>query len=57
MTHKKINLAEKQCPFCEKPFSWRKKWQSCWDEVKYCSERCRRNRNSVVNVDNQTRKS
>ncbi|TCJ87411.1 DUF2256 domain-containing protein [Cocleimonas flava] len=57
MTHKKINLAEKQCPVCEKPFSWRKKWQRCWDEVKYCSERCRRNRNSVVNVDNQTRKS
>ena len=24
-------------------FSWRKKWERCWDEVKYCSERCRKN--------------
>ncbi|MEH3774327.1 DUF2256 domain-containing protein [Enterobacter asburiae] len=22
--------------------TWRKKWAKCWDEVKYCSERCRR---------------
>ncbi|MCK7001810.1 DUF2256 domain-containing protein [Enterobacter kobei] len=21
--------------------TWRKKWAKCWDEVKYCSERCR----------------
>jgi hypothetical protein len=20
--------------------TWRKKWAKCWDEVKYCSERC-----------------
>ncbi|HFT7523393.1 DUF2256 domain-containing protein [Enterobacter kobei] len=24
--------------------TWRKKWAKCWDEVKYCSERCRRSR-------------
>ncbi|WP_308700864.1 DUF2256 domain-containing protein [Pseudoduganella guangdongensis] len=24
--------------------SWRRKWAQCWDEVKYCSERCRRQR-------------
>ena len=35
---------EKICPICEKPFSWRKKWERDWKEVKYCSERCRRNR-------------
>ncbi len=23
---------------------WRAKWRSCWDEVKFCSERCRRNK-------------
>ncbi|WP_416378454.1 DUF2256 domain-containing protein [Enterobacter roggenkampii] len=22
--------------------TWRKKWAKCWNEVKYCSERCRR---------------
>ena len=35
---------EKICPICEKSFSWRKKWERDWKEVKYCSERCRRNR-------------
>ncbi|MFM8753701.1 MAG: DUF2256 domain-containing protein, partial [Phenylobacterium sp.] len=25
-----------------RPFAWRKKWEKVWDEVKYCSERCRR---------------
>jgi hypothetical protein len=24
-----------------RPFAWRKKWAKVWDEVKYCSERCR----------------
>jgi len=24
------------------PFDWRKKWEKVWDEVKYCSDRCRR---------------
>ncbi|MDB9695299.1 DUF2256 domain-containing protein [Acinetobacter nosocomialis] len=23
-------------------FDWRKKWERCWEEVKYCSERCKR---------------
>ena len=26
------------------PFTWRKKWEAVWDEVKYCSDRCRRDR-------------
>lgn len=25
-------------------FEWRKKWSSCWDEVRYCSTRCRNQR-------------
>ena len=24
---------------------WRKKWAKVWEEVKFCSERCRRNKN------------
>lgn len=39
---KKENLPEKICPVCKKPFTWRKKWEKDWDEVKYCSERCKR---------------
>jgi hypothetical protein len=38
----KSNLPSKDCVVCNRPFEWRKKWERCWDEVKYCSERCRR---------------
>ncbi|WP_442957360.1 DUF2256 domain-containing protein [Phormidium sp. CCY1219] len=41
----KSNLPTKVCPVCQRPFTWRKKWATCWDEVKYCSQRCRRRRN------------
>ncbi|MBR9825610.1 MAG: DUF2256 domain-containing protein [Alphaproteobacteria bacterium] len=34
----------KTCAHCGLPFEWRKKWAKVWDEVKYCSERCRRAR-------------
>lgn len=44
---KKQNLPTKVCVSCQKPFTWRKKWQSVWDEVKYCSERCKRQKNYV----------
>jgi len=37
----------KICPVCQRPFTWRKKWQDCWQEVKYCSERCRRRRSQA----------
>ena len=40
--HKKPHLPEKRCTHCGLPFSWRKKWEKSWAEVKYCSERCRR---------------
>ncbi|MDB4096411.1 DUF2256 domain-containing protein [Methylophilaceae bacterium] len=39
---KKNLLDTKICKVCNKPFSWRKKWKKVWNEVKYCSERCRR---------------
>ncbi|WP_339833550.1 DUF2256 domain-containing protein [uncultured Flavobacterium sp.] len=45
MTHKKINLPQKTCIVCQLHFSWRKKWEKNWDEVKYCSEKCRKNKN------------
>ncbi|MDC1284830.1 DUF2256 domain-containing protein [Gammaproteobacteria bacterium] len=40
---KKGNLATKTCLRCGRPFTWRKKWAAVWDEVKYCSQRCRQN--------------
>ena len=44
MPHKKPNLPEKLCVVCGRPFRWRKKWAKVWDEVKYCSDNCRKNR-------------
>ena len=43
---KKQNLPQKICPVCGLPFTWRKKWEKNWDNIKYCSEKCRRNKNS-----------
>ncbi|MEC8537952.1 MAG: DUF2256 domain-containing protein [Bacteroidota bacterium] len=44
----KKNLEFKICIVCELPFNWRKKWKRNWDDVKYCSERCRRNKKKVT---------
>ncbi|MSY15076.1 MAG: DUF2256 domain-containing protein, partial [Actinobacteria bacterium] len=29
---------------CGLEFEWRKKWAKNWDDVKYCSDRCRENK-------------
>ncbi|PHQ28013.1 DUF2256 domain-containing protein [Leeuwenhoekiella nanhaiensis] len=47
MAHKKPNLPQKICATCGKPFTWRKKWEKNWDDVKYCSERCRRSKSKT----------
>ncbi|MDO9415496.1 DUF2256 domain-containing protein [Pararhizobium sp.] len=39
---KKGQLPTKRCATCSLPFAWRRKWAKNWDDVKYCSERCRR---------------
>lgn len=36
----KSNLPEKICVVCNRPFTWRKKWERCWDEVTCCSKSC-----------------
>ncbi|MEM9437086.1 MAG: DUF2256 domain-containing protein [Pseudomonadota bacterium] len=45
---KKSDLPQKTCETCGLPFRWRKKWAKVWDEVKYCSERCRRGRKKAA---------
>ena len=40
----KSDLPTKVCPVCGRPFAWRRKWAANWDEVRYCSERCRRSK-------------
>ncbi|MFZ4815775.1 MAG: DUF2256 domain-containing protein [Phototrophicaceae bacterium] len=44
---KKQDLPTKMCVTCGRAFTWRKKWEKDWDQVKYCSERCRRHRQPV----------
>ncbi|MDV4143864.1 MULTISPECIES: DUF2256 domain-containing protein [Shimia] len=44
MAHKKPSLPQKTCATCGRPFTWRRKWRAVWDEVRFCSERCRRNK-------------
>ncbi|NCP63389.1 MAG: DUF2256 domain-containing protein [Paraglaciecola sp.] len=46
----KSQLPSKICVVCARPFTWRKKWERNWPEVKYCSKRCASNRKGSVNT-------
>ena len=37
----KSALPQKPCLECQRPMTWRRAWAKDWDEVKYCSDRCR----------------
>jgi len=39
----KLNLPNKLCVQCRREMTWRKSWAKNWDEVKYCSDACRKN--------------
>jgi len=45
---KKGDLPVKTCATCGRPMRWRRKWAKVWDEVRYCSDRCRGNRRKGV---------
>lgn len=32
----------KVCQTCGRTFAWRKKWERDWDQIRYCSDQCRR---------------
>jgi hypothetical protein len=38
----RAELPSKWCVACGREMTWRKKWARNWDEVKYCSDACRR---------------
>lgn len=44
---KKENLPSKVCVVCERPFTWRKKWERVWDEVTTCSKSCNHKRRAA----------
>ena len=33
---------KRDCQRCGREMVWRKSWAKTWDEVKYCSEKCKR---------------
>ncbi len=45
---KKSDLPQKFCKTCGLSFNWRKKWERNWENVVYCSERCKRNKPQKV---------
>ncbi|MDZ4049473.1 MULTISPECIES: DUF2256 domain-containing protein [Limnobacter] len=38
----KSYLPSKPCTVCGKDMTWRKSWAKNWDDVKYCSDACRK---------------
>lgn len=43
--------ASKPCLACGRTITWRKKWDRDWDQVRYCSDACRRRK--VTALDRQ----
>lgn len=40
---------EKTCVVCGRRIEWRKKWEKNWDDIRYCSDGCRKNKNTNKN--------
>ncbi|MGC6470805.1 MAG: DUF2256 domain-containing protein [Flavobacteriales bacterium] len=40
-------LPIKICLVCKREFTWRKKWERDWENVKYCSKKCSGLRKSI----------
>ncbi|WP_084327420.1 DUF2256 domain-containing protein [Salinarimonas rosea] len=38
---RKADLPTKTCAACGRPFAWRRKWERDWENVRFCSDRCR----------------
>jgi len=41
-------LPSKPCAVCGRTMTWRRAWAKTWEEVRYCSERCRRNKGAAT---------
>ena len=39
-------LPTKDCVVCGRTITWRKKWERDWEQVRYCSDGCRRRSSS-----------
>lgn len=43
----KASLPSKPCVVCGRPMTWRRRWARNWEQVKYCSEACRRAKDAL----------
>jgi hypothetical protein len=43
-----VSRPEKLCATCGRRITWRKKWARDWDQVRHCSQRCRKKRLGVL---------
>ncbi|MDE2315848.1 MAG: DUF2256 domain-containing protein [Xanthomonadaceae bacterium] len=43
----KAGLPSKTCRVCGRPMSWRRAWAANWEQVRYCSEACRRRKGAA----------
>jgi len=39
---------EKICATCGRKMTWRKSWAKNWEEVKYCSDACKKRKSNKV---------
>jgi hypothetical protein len=46
----RVNVPTKDCAVCGRTITWRKKWERDWDQVKYCSDACRRRAKSSASA-------
>nr|WP_306173529.1 DUF2256 domain-containing protein [Limnobacter humi] len=44
-------MPSKPCTVCGRDMTWRKSWAKNWDDVKYCSEACRKQRKGAAHGD------
>ncbi|NEM91982.1 DUF2256 and DUF3253 domain-containing protein [Galbitalea soli] len=44
-------MPAKICASCGRTMRWRRQWQANWDEVRYCSEACRRRKVSRADAE------
>ena len=49
-------VEQKICVVCERPFTWRKKWERSWDEITTCSKRCNSERRRRARAARKARK-
>jgi hypothetical protein len=40
--------ATKTCRSCGRQIEWRRKWADCWNEIRYCSDACRRSKPDAI---------